>query len=331
MSLTLTNVSSNEHIMILYKNDDDRKYGVVKYINEGLKNGVQCIYAFVDVCKSKSNSILSTLSSNIDNYKENIERGELCIVDFKLYYDSVLNADFRPFKKLKMTLEETLNHRSTEGKKDEILILLDVACLLFQNKHFDVSEILESWWNKTTAEWRQKNKHISVICPHNEVILNNPLLLEKKTRMSSMHTKTIDLNQYLQNQTKQKKNKKIIILESEPDIQYLYSIFKTQYGLDRLDIILIENGEKGLEYIISRDDNINDHDIVIIDTHLRDIPGFEVAKQIRDKLPKVRIILTTTFSFNNIKNIVDSIGIKCEDVILKPFSFSELISVIEEQ
>ena len=329
MSLTLTNVSSNEHIMILYKNDDDRKYGIVKYINEGLKNGVQCIYAFVDVCKS--NSILSTLSSNIDNYKENIERGELCIVDFKLYYDSVLHADFRPFKKLKMTLEDALNHRSIEGKKDEILILLDVACLLSQNKHFDVSEILESWWNKTTAEWRQKNKHISVICPHNEVILNNPLLLEKKTRMSSMHTKTIDLNQYLQNQTKQKKNKKIIILESEPDIQYLYSIFKTHYGLDRLDIILIENGEKGLKYIISKEDNINDDDIVIIDTHLPDIPGFEVAKQIRDKLSKVRIILTTTYSFSNIKSIVDSIGIKCEDVILKPFSFSELISVIEEQ
>ena len=329
MSLTLTNVSSNEHIMILYKNDDDRKYGIVKYINEGLKNGVQCIYAFVDVCKS--NSILSTLSSNIDNYKENIERGELCIVDFKLYYDSVLHADFRPFKKLKMTLEDALNHRSIEGKKDEILILLDVACLLSQNKHFDVSEILESWWNKTTAEWRQKNKHISVICPHNEVILNNPLLLEKKTRMSSMHTKTIDLNQYLQNQTKQKKNKKIIILESEPDIQYLYSIFKTHYGLDRLDIILIENGEKGLKYIISKEDNINEDDIVIIDTHLPDIPGFEVAKQIRDKLSKVRIILTTTYSFSNIKSIVGSIGIKCEDVILKPFSFSELISVIEEQ
>ena len=329
MSLTLTNVSSNEHIMILYKNDDDRKYGIVKYINEGLKNGVQCIYAFVDVCKS--NSILSTLSSNIDNYKENIERGELCIVDFKLYYDSVLHADFRPFKKLKMTLEDALNHRSIEGKKDEILILLDVACLLSQNKHFDVSEILESWWNKTTAEWRQKNKHISVICPHNEVILNNPLLLEKKTRMSSMHTKTIDLNQYLQNQTKQKKNKKIIILESEPDIQYLYSIFKTHYGLDRLDIILIENGEKGLKYIISKEDNIDEDDIVIIDTHLPDIPGFEVAKQIRDKLSKVRIILTTTYSFSNIKSIVDSIGIKCEDVILKPFSFSELISVIEEQ
>jgi CheY-like chemotaxis protein len=331
MSLTLTNVSSNEHIMVLYKTDDDRRYGIVKYINEGLKKGIQCIYGFVDVCDSKSSSILSTLSSNVDNYKENIERGELCIVDFKLYYDSALNADFRPFKKLKMTLEETLNHRSSEDKKDEILILSDVACLLSQNKYFDVSEILESWWNETTAEWKQNNKHITVICPHNEVILNNPLLMETKTRISSMHTKTMGLNQYLQNQKKQKKNKRIIILESEPDIQYFYSIFKTQYGLERLDIILIENGEKGLKYIISKDDNIHDHDIVIIDTHLPDIPGFEVAKQVRDKLPNVRIILTTTYSFNNIKNITDSIGIKCEDVILKPFTFSELISVIEEQ
>jgi hypothetical protein len=44
------------------------------------------------------------LSSKIDNYKENIENGELQIVNFKPYYESALHGDLSPFKKLKTEL-----------------------------------------------------------------------------------------------------------------------------------------------------------------------------------------------------------------------------------
>ena len=54
----------------------------------------------------KLSSNISNLSSNIDNYKENIERDDLRIVDFKPYYKSALNVDFRPFKKIKEKVEE---------------------------------------------------------------------------------------------------------------------------------------------------------------------------------------------------------------------------------
>ena len=88
-----------------------------------------------------------------------------------------------------------------------------------------------------------------------------------------------------------------------------------------------------VEHLFSNtdDNNDNDYDIIILDTHLRDISGFEVARKIRDRLPHKKIILTTTYSLNNIKNIIDSIGIKHEDVILKPFTFSELFSILKEQ
>jgi two-component system, OmpR family, response regulator len=94
---------------------------------------------------------------------------------------------------------------------------------------------------------------------------------------------------------------------------------------------MVENGNKCLEILHSSTENNNDYDLIIIDTHLRDISGFEVAKKIRDKLPHKRIILTTTYSLENISGIIDSIDVKREDVILKPFNFSELISVIEER
>ena len=145
-----------------------------------------------------------------------------------------------------------------------------------------------------------------------------------------MHTITVDLHPSL-NQNNNKKTKRILIAEPNSDIQLLYTLFRKHYGFSISEDI-VENGKKCLEIIDStQKDNNNDYDLIIIDTHLRDISGFEVARKIRAKLPHKRIILTTTYSLDNISNIIDSIGIKREDVIRKPFSFSELFSVIEER
>jgi CheY-like chemotaxis protein len=337
----LTNIiPSNEHIMLLYSSDDERNNAAVNYINNGLKSGYQCIYASINAYNSKSSSNISNLSTKIDNYKENIERDELRIVDFKPYYESALNVDFRPFKKLKKELEETLNHRKSEGKKDAILVFADAACFLSHNKQFEECEILEWWWHETTTEWRQNNQNITVICPHPGLVLNNPLLsLDTKGRLNGMHTITIDLKQSTtENQQKKKKEekkpKRILIVEPEPDIRGLYSLFTKQYGFSISDVSILESGNKCLEILLSNtaedDNNNNDYDIIIIDTHLPDISGFEVARKIRDILPYTRIILTTTYSLHNIFNMIESIGIKSQDVILKPFFFSELFSNLKE-
>ena len=95
---------------------------------------------------------------------------------------------------------------------------------------------------------------------------------------------------------------------------------------------VVQNGNRCLEYLFSStyDGDNSGYDIIILDTHLRDISGFEVAQKDSDELPNKRIILTTTYPLNNIKNIIDSIGIKSEDMFLKPFSFSKLFSILKE-
>jgi CheY-like chemotaxis protein len=152
-----------------------------------------------------------------------------------------------------------------------------------------------------------------------------------------MHTITIDLNQSTAENLKKNKKKKnttrILIAEPEPDIQVLYSLFTKQYDFSFSDVNIVEDGNKCLEYVFSNTDdnnNDNDYDIIIVDTHLRDISGFEVARKIRNRLPHKKIILTTTYSGENLRNMMDSIGIKNEDVILKPFSFPELFSILKE-
>jgi hypothetical protein len=94
----LTNIPSNEHIMLIYSSDDERNNAAINYINNGLKSGYQCIYASVGAYDSKSSSSISNLSSKIDNYKENIKNGELRIVNFKPYYESALRRNLSPLK-----------------------------------------------------------------------------------------------------------------------------------------------------------------------------------------------------------------------------------------
>ena len=151
-----------------------------------------------------------------------------------------------------------------------------------------------------------------------------------------MHTITIDLSQSTaenQKQKEEKKPKRILIAEPEPDIQFLYSLFAKQYGFSISDVNIVDNGNKCLEVIHSSTENNDyddDYDIFIVDTHLHDISGFEVARKIRDRLPHKRIILTTTNPLDNINNIVNSIGIKSQDVLFKPFIFSDLVSILKE-
>ena len=135
--------------------------------------------------------------------------------------------------------------------------------------------------------------------------------------------------------TEKQKRKSIRILIAEPDsdIHVLYSLFTKQYGFSISDVKVVQNGNKCLELIhSSREDNNenDDYDIFIVDTHLRDISGFEVAKKIRDRLPHKKIILTTTYSLDNISSMIDSIGIKSQDVLFKPFSYSDLVSILKE-
>jgi CheY-like chemotaxis protein len=338
MKMEKSYLSSNEHIMLLYSSDDERNNAAINYINNGLKSGCHCIYASINANDSKSSSSISNLSSKIDNYKENIESGELQIVDFKPYYESALHGDLSPFNKLKIQWEKTQRQRISEGKKDAILAFADTACFLSHNKHFEECKVLEKWWHNTTTEWAQNNRNITVLCPHPGLVLNDPILsLDTKDRLNEMHTITIDLNQSTtENKQKQKKKtKRILIAEPEPDIQFLYSLFTKHYGFLISDVNIVESGNKCLEILFSdtndnNNNNDNDYDIFVVDTHLPDISGFEVAKKIRDRLPHKRIILTTTSSLGNISKVIDSIGIKSQEVLVKPFNYSDLVSLLKE-
>ncbi len=324
----------NGHIILLYESNDKRNNTTIDYINEGLKNDYFCTYASVDNDDFKGISLIDSLSSRIINYEENLQNGNLKFINFKPSYESVLKGDYTLVEELKSELEYILDKRLSEGKKDKILIFADAACCLSENRHFSECIDLEKWWQTCHSDWIKNNKNITVVCPHpNHAFKDSEQYI--KNKISALHDITIDLedehsspySNRLINRNRQKI--KILIAEPESDLRYVYREYLNGLGLN---IEIVENGSKCIEYLLdSKDKNIEEEgfDMVILDSHLRDINGIEVIQQIRKEIPNQRIVFTTTHPLSKINTVVNSFGIDQDDILVKPFNFRELLSTIK--
>ncbi len=116
----------------------------------------------------------------------------------------------------------------------------------------------------------------------------------------------------------------ILVAEPELDLQHVYNMWLRSKGFK--NILVTDSGRKCLEELnkivnIPRRSSI----IVILDSHIRDIPIVEVAKQILNRKPDIQIIFTTTLPSDSI----NSMGINNNSkILLKPFEFSELLSLL---
>jgi CheY-like chemotaxis protein len=145
---------------------------------------------------------------------------------------------------------------------------------------------------------------------------------------------------------------KALVAEPERDILLLYQIYLKNLGFS---VITVEDGDKALEYALQQratghdyeinsdkekdnknkenKENKGNYDLVILNTRLGKKNGVDVAKEIRKKNPKQRIIITTT---NQIENLP---GTQLElvkdmdkvDILILPFKFSKLRSMIKDQ
>mgnify|MGYP003575013755 FL=1 len=325
---TIAELSYNKHVMLLFENNISRSKATIDCINEALKEGKLCVYASVDVHMQQSNYI-SNFIGKIVNYENNVRDKNLHIIDLYSYYESALIGNFEPFNKLKSKLEKILLHRRSEGNDDNLLIFADAACELSKNQHFNECEILERWWEDIHTEWLTKKLNVTLICPHAKSAFQKNKFQNAFRNIQSHHTTFIKLEEdYPRYSSKVSKETtsftpRIIITESNVDMQNLYSDYLGSLGIF---VQIIENGKQLLEFI-ENTRNFN-YELIILDTHLSDMDGVDVAKKIHDKKPEQRIVLTTTFDCNRISKMVKGLGIQHEDILQKPFLFSNLLSVI---
>jgi CheY-like chemotaxis protein len=120
---------------------------------------------------------------------------------------------------------------------------------------------------------------------------------------------------------------RVLVAESNHDLRYLYQTYLDSLGLD---MEIAESGQACLNRFFKNTSN-TDFDIVIINTHLFDMPGLVIAKEIRKKNPSQRIVITTTILRERLpKEQLDSLGIGHEYILTIPFRFSDMMHFLSK-
>lgn len=111
---------------------------------------------------------------------------------------------------------------------------------------------------------------------------------------------------------------RILIIEDEETIA---DIEKDYLELSDFEVVIEENGEKGLEKAINED-----FDLILLDVMLPGKDGFEICKEVR-KEKKIPILMVSAK-----KDDIDKIrglGLGADDYMSKPFSPSELVARVK--
>jgi CheY-like chemotaxis protein len=351
LSIDIHSSSRGKHAVLLYKSILERDKAALDYINKGLNENQLCIYASVEAYDQLH---LSNISSKIVDFKENIYKRNLLIVNLKPFYDSALKGDLTPFENLKKQIQEELELRNNNKS---VTIVADCADNLFQNQYFDQSQLVESWWHHAYIEWirydknqgrqQQKQHHVTIVCPHLDLLLHKHPFDQHKYKILDNHSITIDmaghtimtsstLNKLIvepqplrateSTSSQMKSQTHILIAEPNPELRSVYSMWLRSRGFK--NILVTDSGSKCIEEF-DRITNINQlpNLIVILDSHLRDISFIELAKQIINKRPDQILIFTTTLP----SDIINSISINISSnikTLLKPFKLSKLLQLI---
>ncbi|MBR1397484.1 MAG: response regulator transcription factor [Selenomonadaceae bacterium] len=115
-------------------------------------------------------------------------------------------------------------------------------------------------------------------------------------------------------------NKKILIIEDDPDIA---SIEKDYLELHGYDVEITETGPDGMKEALT-----NKYNLIILDIMLPGMDGFEICRKIRNKLDIPIMMLTAR------KTDIDKIrglGFGADDYMEKPFSPSVLVAKVNSQ
>lgn len=108
---------------------------------------------------------------------------------------------------------------------------------------------------------------------------------------------------------------RILLVEDEENIRMFTKINLEREGFEVLES---ESGEKGVEIALKYNP-----DVVILDIMLPGIDGFEVCKILREKLPKIGIIMLTAKTQD--VDRINGLESGTDDYLSKPFNPVELI------
>ena len=122
------------------------------------------------------------------------------------------------------------------------------------------------------------------------------------------------------------KQTRILLAESEKELQSLFKIYLDSLGADSETV---DDGNKALTtYLHNKEDGRN-YDAIVLDTHLNNISGLDVAKKIHERDHSQKIILITTRPKKQLpKDTLKATAIEEKDILVMPFKLSNLAQTL---
>jgi CheY-like chemotaxis protein len=191
---------------------------------------------------------------------------------------------------------------------------------------------LEGWWHSAIEEWRKNSttQNTTVLFPQPAAaaITGEDTTAQAKSQIADVPTVMLQPQHLYKNRhalaTVAKPIRRVLIAEPEEDIQMLYRHCLEEQGLE---LTIVSTGVKCLESVFNAMDS-EGFDIIILDTHLKDILGIEIARRIKQRLPDQRIIITSTTAC---ADDIERLGINKDAILKKPFRFSKLLGLIKTE
>ncbi len=110
---------------------------------------------------------------------------------------------------------------------------------------------------------------------------------------------------------------KILIVDDDQSILRLY---QEELEEDGYEIVTAANGKEGLEKF-----DAEDFDLVSLDIHLPDIDGIKLLRQMKEKKPRLPIIMSTAYDYRDDFSVWAS-----EAYIVKSADLSEMKAAIKK-
>jgi len=118
----------------------------------------------------------------------------------------------------------------------------------------------------------------------------------------------------------------ILIAESEGELLLLFRTFLSSLGMN---IETASSGHEALDRFIESKEKGRRYDAIVIDTHLVNPAGLEIAKTIRNEKPDQKLVVVTTTPIENLPaECLETAEIKEKDILTMPFKLSKLEKVL---
>ncbi len=298
VSLVLSKININHRIGILFN------FFKLEAENKGISlnysNGLSDELAYLEIDKSKFDSILSNLIKNAIKFtiKGQIDFGYKLVIigdkEFLQFYVKDTGIGI-PSNRL-----EAVFNRFEQADLDDKFARQGSGLGLAITKSYVEMHGGKIWLESIEGTGSQ----FYFTIPH----------VNYSNKISKTEEKVCEINEL-----EKTKIKKILIVEDD-DISAIY--LKEILSDENLEITHVKNGKDAIEFCKK---NL-DVDIVLMDVKMKDMNGYETAMEIRKFNKQIIIIAQTAFTFSQVKEKAFEAG--CNDFISKPINRDELLNKI---